>query len=251
MKLGIFVFFGVTLLAASSLFASVTEQESFSYTLDEGGRFSISNVNGSITIVGGKGNAVEIIATKKADDQDDLNDIEIEISHSASEIVVETELGNSGGWFSRGSSGEVRYQVVVPASSVLESVETVNGGISISGVFGNVVAESVNGGLDVSDLTGDVDLSTVNGSISAEFARHQDHQSVKAETVNGRIRVRLPANASVSVNADTMSGRVNAGDFDLEADGGFIGNELNGKIGNGDARMSLETVNGSIKIEKY
>jgi hypothetical protein len=99
MKLGIFVFFGVTLLAASSLFASVTEQESFSYTLDEGGRFSISNVNGSITIVGGKGNAVEIIATKKADDQDDLNDIEIEISHSASEIVVETELGNSGGWF--------------------------------------------------------------------------------------------------------------------------------------------------------
>ena len=166
-------------------------------------------------------------------------------------VVVETELGSSGGWFSRGSSGEVRYQVVVPASSVLESVETVNGGISISGVFGNVVAESVNGGLDVSDLTGDVDLSTVNGSISAEFARLQDHQSVKAETVNGRIRVRLPANASVSVNADTMSGRVNAGDFDLEADGGFIGNELNGKIGNGDARMSLETVNGSIKIEKY
>ncbi len=85
----------VALLATGSLFASVTEEETFSYKLNEGGRFSISNVNGSITVTGGSGDSVEIIAIKKADNQKDLDKIEIEISHSADEIVVETELGES------------------------------------------------------------------------------------------------------------------------------------------------------------
>ena len=65
MKSGTFVF-ALALLASGSLFASVTEEETFSYQLDDGGTFSISNVNGSINITGGSGNGVEIVATKKA-----------------------------------------------------------------------------------------------------------------------------------------------------------------------------------------
>ena len=96
--------FAASLLMSGSLFASVTEEETFSYELNDGGRFSISNVNGSINITSGGGNSVEIIATKKADNQKDLDKIEIEISASASEIRVETELGNSEKWYSRGDS---------------------------------------------------------------------------------------------------------------------------------------------------
>ena len=93
------IIFAVALLFSGSLFASVTEEETFSYTLSDGGRFSISNVNGSVTVTGGRGDNVEIIATKKADDQEDMDKIEIEISHSADEIVIETEFGKSDGWF--------------------------------------------------------------------------------------------------------------------------------------------------------
>jgi DUF4097 and DUF4098 domain-containing protein YvlB len=243
--------FVIALLAAGSLFASVTEEETFSYKLDDGGRFSLSNVNGSVVVTGGDGDNVEIVAIKKADNQEDLDKIEIEISHSADEIVVETELGESNRWFSHGNnSGSVKYEVIVPMGTRLDSVETVNGGVNISGVSGKVVAESVNGDLEVSDLAGDVGLSTVNGSIEAEFSRLEDQQHVKVETVNGRVTIDLPGNADVDISADTLNGGINASDFGLEAEKGFVGSDLNGKIGNGGARLNIDTVNGSIKIRR-
>jgi len=243
--------FVITLLATGSLFASVTEEETFSFKLDDGGRFSLSNVNGSVVVTGGGGDSVEIIAIKKGDSQKDLDKIKIEISHSADEIVVETELGESNHWYSRGSnSGSVKYEVIVPVATRLESVETVNGNVNISGVSGKVVAESVNGDLEISDLAGDVGLSTVNGSIEAGFSRLEDEQRVKVETVNGRVTIYLPENADVDINADTLNGGINAKDFGLETDKGFVGSDLNGKIGEGGARLNIDTVNGSIKIRR-
>jgi hypothetical protein len=243
--------FAVALLASGNLMASVTEEETFSFPLDEGGRFSISNVNGSISVTGGPGNSIEIIATKKADNQSDLDEIEIQISNSATEVVVKTELGNSGGWFSRGStSGEVKYEVIVPASTMLDSVDTVNGDVTIRGVAGDVEAETVNGSLNVSDLEGDVNLSTVNGRIEAAFTRLEGQQRVKAETVNGRVTIELPESADVKVSADSLNGSINARDFGIETEKGFVGSDLNGDIGNGSARLNIDTVNGSIKIRK-
>ena len=250
MKFRSFIF-TVVLLASGSLFASVTEEETFSYTLEEGGRFSISNVNGSITVTGRKGDKVEIVAIKKADNQDDLDEIEIEISHSSSEIEVETELGKSHSWFYSGNnSGQVTYEVIVPVSTMLDSVETVNGDVNISGVSGKVVAESVNGDLDISDLEGDVALSTVNGRVEADFTKCEGEQSIKAETVNGRVTITLPEDADVQISADTLNGGINGRDFGLKTDEGFVGSDLNGKIGDGSARLNVDTVNGSIKIRK-
>lgn len=244
--------FAVSLLATGSLFASVTEEETFSYTLDDGGRFSISNVNGAITITGGKGDRVEIVAIKKADSQQELDEIDIEISHSADEIVVETELGDSHGWFSFShNSGQVKYIITVPSGTVLDAIETVNGNVTISGVSGKVVAESVNGELKLSDLADDVSLSTVNGGIHADFAKCGGQQNIRAETINGRITLTLPKDADVSINADTMNGGINGKDFGLEADKGFVGSDLRGNIGSGSASINIDTVNGSIKIRSH
>jgi DUF4097 and DUF4098 domain-containing protein YvlB len=243
------IILSLALVASGALSAKVTEEESFSYGLDDGGRLSVSNVNGSITIAGGTGDMVEIIAIKKADDQETLDGIEIKIRHSAESIVIETELPDSGKWFNRnGSNGQVTYQITTPANTNLDSIETVNGGVVISGVSASVVAESVNGDLDLTDLVSDASLSTVNGSIDAEFAVLEGQQKVKAETVNGRISLRLPADADVDVSADTLNGSISGKDFGLKADKGFVGSDLNGKIGSGSARLNLDTVNGSIKI---
>ena len=239
------------LLATGSLFASVTEEKTFSFKLNDGGRFSIANVNGSMVVTGGQGDSVEIIATKKADNQKDLDKIEIKISNTPDEIVVETDLGESNHWFSHNNnSGSVNYEVIVPVGTQLDSVETVNGSVNISGVSGKVVAESVNGDLEIGDLEGDVDLSTVNGSIDASFAMLGGQQRVKVETVNGRVTVNLPGEADVEINADTLNGGINASDFGLESDKGFVGSDLNAKIGTGSARLNIDTVNGAVKIRK-
>jgi DUF4097 and DUF4098 domain-containing protein YvlB len=250
MKFKLFVF-AVALLVSGNLLASVTEEETFTYELEDGGRFSIANVNGSINVTGGSGNQVEIIATKKADNQEDLDSIEINISQSNSEIRVKTELGKTDKWYSRSSSsGQVTYEVIVPERTVLDSVDTVNGDVTISGVSGDVEAESVNGSLSLSDLAGDANLSTVNGSVEASFARLGGGQKVKAETVNGRVTINLPKDSDVKISADSMNGGINGRDFDLETEKGFVGSDLNGNIGKGSARLNIDTVNGSIKIRK-
>ena len=186
-----FIVLTAVLLASGSLFASVTEEEKFSFKLNEGGRLSVSNVNGSITISGDDGDSVEIIAYKKADNQEQLDGIKIDISHSADSIAVETDLPESDSWFSRGNQhGQVRYEILAPAGTNLDSIET----------------------------------------------------------ANGRVTLRLPQDANVNVDADTLNGGINGRDFDLEADKGLVGKDLNGDIGNGSARLNIDTVNGSIKI---
>ncbi len=239
----------VALIVSGNLTAKVTEEETFSFTLNDGGRLSVENVNGSITVTGGSGNNVEIIAIKKADNQEALDGIEIEISHSPDSIEIETDLPESDGWFNRNNNGaQVTYKIIVPAGTNLESVETVNGNVKISGVSGNVHAESVNGSLDCTDLASSASFSTVNGSINASFVKLEGQQKVKAETVNGRVTIRLPKDADVDVSADTLNGRINGSDFGLVTDKGFIGSDLNGSIGNGSARLNIDTVNGSIKL---
>jgi DUF4097 and DUF4098 domain-containing protein YvlB len=73
---------------------------------------------------------------------------------------------------------------------------------------------------------------------------------VNMETVNGRVSIDLPENADADISADTLNGGINASDFGLETEKGFVGSDLNGKIGNGGARLNIDTVNGSIKIRR-
>ena len=244
--------FAAALLAASTVSARVTEEQTFSYELDDGGRVSIENVNGSVTVTGGSGNEVEIIAVKKGKNQETLDEIQIIIDHSPGAIRIETEFPDKGisGWFSWGDDdkGSVSYTIMVPSSANLESVESVNGDIKISGVYGVVKASTVNGGIKAKDLSDNARIETVNGSVAATFAKLQGHQKANCESVNGRVVVNLPANADTRVSAETINGGIDGSDFGLETNKGFIGRDIEGEIGDGSARLALSTINGAIKI---
>lgn len=241
----------VALTFALAANAKVSKEESYTFEISDGGTLSVSNVNGSISVTGGDGKTVEVRATKSAENQKTLDKIEIKISQSKDSIEIETDLPDSSRWLNwGGDSGSVSYEITVPSSINLDSIDTVNGQVEIRGVSGDVHAESVNGELELEGLAGDAQLETVNGSVTASFAKLEGQQKVKASTVNGRITLRLPKDADVEVNADTLNGGINARDFGLETEKGYVGSDLNGKIGEGSARLNLDTVNGSIKIRK-
>lgn len=241
------------LLAASVAWADVTEEQTFSFELNAGGRISLDNINGDVTITGGDGNSVEITAFKKANDQEYLDGIEINIDATEDVIRIDTKHPDKqGGFFNWGDSGggSVKYTLSVPSSANLDTVESVNGDITISGVYGVVKAETVNGGIEASDLSENVKLETVNGSVNANFASLTGNQRVDCETVNGKVALYLPANADASITAETVNGGIDGEDFGLETNKGFVGRDLSGDIGDGSARVSLSTVNGAIKIRK-
>ena len=240
-------------LATGPALADVKDSQEWSFDVDQFARISLENVNGDISVTPGTVGQVVVVAHKKAGTQEYLDGLEIVIDAERDYVRIETRHPkSSGGWFNWGSdgSGSVAYELSVPADANLDSIETVNGDVSIRGVGGTVKAATVNGGLNVADLAGDVGLETVNGSIEARFAALSGDQRVDAEAVNGKIRLRLPADASARVSAETVNGSIVADDFGLEPEKGFVGRELSGDIGGGSARVSLDTVNGSIRIEK-
>ena len=233
--------------------ADVRETEEFSFEVNSGARISVENINGDIEVTGGGENTVKVIAHKRAGKQEYLDELKIEIDASADYIRIETDHPDrEGGWFNWGndSSGSVSFELSVPFDVVLDSIETVNGDVTIASVGGEVAAGTVNGAVDVSGLMSDVELESVNGGIKARFEKLGAGQRVEADTVNGAITVYLPAEASARVVAETVNGSIDGDDFGLKANKGFVGRDLDGRIGGGDAQVSLDTVNGSIKIRK-
>ncbi len=240
------------LLAASGVSADVTEELTFSYVFADDGRVSVENINGNVTVIGGPGNTVEIVAIKKAGKQEDLDNLEINIDHSEDTIRIETVHPDTGarGWFNWGNnhSGSVNYTIKVPSNVNLESIESVNGNLEISGVSGVVKASTVNGKITASDLSANTSIETVNGSVNASFASLSGQQKASCESVNGKLVINLPHDANATVTAETINGGIDGSDFGLKSNKGFVGRDLEGDIGDGSARLALSTVNGAIKI---
>jgi hypothetical protein len=241
------------LLISAAVAADVTKTEEMSFEVNDGARISLENINGDIRVTGGSGKTVHVVADKKADTQEYLDKLEIAVDADSDYIRIETKHPKSGDrWFKWGHSdgGSVSYRLTVPSDVRLDRISTVNGEVTIEAVSGTVKAETVNGSLEAEGLLSDVDLETVNGSVTASFEELGSGQRVSAEAVNGKIVIMLPAAASARINAETVNGSIDADDFGLQAEKGFVGRNLSGEFGGGDARINLETVNGSIKVRK-
>jgi DUF4097 and DUF4098 domain-containing protein YvlB len=245
--------FAALLALPMTLTADVEDTEEMTFEVNPGARISLENINGDIDITAGSAGVVKVVARKKAGTREYLDELEIVTDATVDYVRIETRHPKrEGGWFNWGSdgSGSVAYELSVPADVELDSIETVNGDVRIRAVDGTVKASTVNGGLDVENLSADVSLETVNGKITAAFDALGEGQRVNAEAVNGRIVILLPADAGARVTAETVNGSIDADDFGLEPEKGFVGRDLNGDIGDGGARLSLDTVNGSITISK-
>jgi len=241
------------LLFSTAINAAVTETEEMTFDVDPGARLSLENINGDILIIGGSGDRVILVAHKKAGEQEYMDELKVLVDADEDYIRIETKHPKSENrWFNWGNdgSGSVSYELEVPDGIRLDTISTVNGDVNIIAVSGLVKAETVNGSLEATGLAGNVNLETVNGSVRAEFIELGSDQRVSAEAVNGKIVLVIPGNASARVNAETINGSIDADDFGLEPEKGFVGRDLSGEIGNGDARISLDTVNGSIQISK-
>ena len=243
----------VSLFLTSLVVADVKETEEFTFVINSGGRISLENINGDIRITGDEGDTVTIVARKQAGKQEYMDELKIVVDADSDYIRIETRHpSNLTSWFNWGNnhSGSVSYELTVPTGVNLDKISTVNGDIEIRSMSGKVKAETVNGDLVATGLVSDVDLETVNGGVNAEFDTLAGSQRVSVEAVNGRIVLALPADTSARVHAETVNGSIDVDDFGLKTDKGFIGHECDGQIGNGDARISLDTVNGSIRIVK-
>jgi DUF4097 and DUF4098 domain-containing protein YvlB len=239
----------VLLLTAFAVAAQARVTQEFHKTvpLSNNGGFSLKNINGNARISGWDRNDVQIDAVKSADDQRKLDDAQIEVSTVGNNVEVRTKYPEGK---LEHSAATVDYNIHVPRGARLGDVSLVNGNLDIEGVSGSIHAQSVNGNVRAMNAAGGVKASSVNGRVEASFTTLSP-EAVSLESVNGALELRLPANASAQLHANTRNGGVH-NDFSLPVEpskwGG--GTHMEGTIGSGATNIELTNVNGSIKISR-
>jgi DUF4097 and DUF4098 domain-containing protein YvlB len=237
-----------SLLIGSLAFAETRTEPTKTHSLQAGGYFSLENINGDVTIEGWKKNEVTISAVKKGESKD-LDRITISIYVDKYEgkewIHVETKYAAF-----RSKSGSVDFTIKVPSDAILEDIELVNGNLKVTGVTGYLSLGTVNGSITASGMTGNAWVETVNGNLDLSFDKMSKGQTVDLESVNGAILLRIPAKANAQVGAETLNGNISS-EFGLAIEKGeWIGRSMEGLVGSGGARITIETINGNIDIKK-
>ncbi|MBE0712431.1 MAG: DUF4097 family beta strand repeat protein [Candidatus Aminicenantes bacterium] len=255
------------LLLAGSAAALADYREDFSKTLPlkAGERFSLDNVNGGVTVSTWKEDKVEIKAVKTArDNEKDLKDVEIRVDQSAGTVSVKAIWPKNRRHF----NVNVDFEIKVPEGVILDEVETVNGGVEVTGRYGRASVGTTNGSVRVEDATGELkayttnggiqvkrfegrlDAETTNGNIRLEELKFKD--GISAETTNGSITLAIASPDTLNANllARTTSGNITV-DFPVTLKNLTQSkHRVEAKIGQGGPEIALETTNGSIKITK-
>jgi DUF4097 and DUF4098 domain-containing protein YvlB len=254
-------------LAVSCIIAGEEYRDDFSKTLPlkAGERFSLENVNGPVSLTTWNENSVEIKAVKTSRrSEEELAKVEIRVEESAGGVSVKAIWPK----FPRRARVSVAFEVKVPEGVILDGVETVNGGVDVSGRFergdvgttnGNVRVEGGTGELEVSTTNGDirvrrfegrVEAGTTNGSIRLEDLTFKG--GLSAGTTNGSITLSI-TNAeglNADLRAHTTNGSVSV-DFPVTLKNlSQSRRRVEAKIGQGGPLIELETTNGSIKLTK-
>jgi DUF4097 and DUF4098 domain-containing protein YvlB len=255
------------LLAGLTAFAGADYREDFSKTLPlkAGERFSLDNVNGDVIVSTWKEDKVEIKAVKVArDDEKDLKDVEIQVEQSAGHVSVKAIWPK----FRRHFNVNVDFDIKVPEGVILDEVETVNGGVEVTGRYGRAEVGTTNGSIGLENASGDFRVSTTNGGIQVDrFEGRLDAETtngnirleelkfkdgISAETTNGSITLAIasPENLNANLLARTTNGHITV-DFPVTLKNlSQSKHRVEAQIGQGGPEISLDTTNGSIKITK-
>jgi len=208
-------------------------------------KFSVSSMNGGIHVVG-----------------EDRQDVRIEAriegwantSSEAAGILREIQIETAGGTihdkgpnFHWGHQGYgINYVIRAPRQLSAE-LKTMNGGIDLAHLDGDLRFDTTNGGVDLTDLAGNVHGSTVNGGLDISLSGDRwSGKGLDAETTNGGISLNIPEHYSAHLETGTVNGGIEV-NFPITIQGD-IKHHLATDIGSGGPTIHAETTNGGVTL---
>jgi hypothetical protein len=203
--------------------------------------------NGGIDVRGeGRGDILVLAKIQaQADDMGRAKQIADAVRVTARPDKVSAD-GPSG--MGRRESWSVSYRLMVPTVSSL-SLSSVNGGISIDDVDGDVEFKTVNGGVKLSNMAGNVRGRTSNGGVNVDLdGPGWRGEGLNVETSNGGVNLRIAEQYSAHLETSTNNGGYNI-DFPLTVQG-RIDRDINANLGSGGAPIRIRTNNGGVRITR-
>jgi DUF4097 and DUF4098 domain-containing protein YvlB len=149
-------------------------------------------------------------------------------------------------------------------------LQSVNGAIDVTKATGRLKAEAVNGTVTIRDASGELEASTVNGQLLVSGG---SFERAALESVSGGVRFESGLSAKATLSVESVSGVVDlylpaalGAEFTVSTFSGAVTNELGPAAektskwtpekeltfttGSGGARITVETLSGTINIRK-
>lgn len=257
--------------------AALEEKETIRQTYAAAARLEIRNVNGAVRVTGSARGDFQVVVHRRIEAKDSAameqakREVRLEADASGGRLkLCVTGPGNDCTDESKGGCRgdcrreySVRYDFEVEApQSVAADVKTVNGGVAVRGIGGEVSARTVNGGVTLEEVGSASTAQTVNGAVKVSVTQTPT-ASLNAKTVNGSIDVAFPRNLNARLRFQTMHGDVFT-NFPAaamaaqpmqreEKDGRTVYRANRGfavQVGAGGPEHRFETLNGNIEIRE-
>ena len=225
-------------------------RENFLYTRVVSGKTEvfISNVNGTITVIGVDTlSEARISGTKIVKDQSEetamrhMVDISVDLQESPSALTIRTLQPST----SERRTYQVNYEVMVP-SSWRVTVNDVNGNVDIQNFRNTVTSSVVNGIVNATDITGSVTVAVTNGTINGKVYL-PENGSCALTLVNGNVSLLVPRTLSAAVSASVTVGTVSVTNLPIA----YTTNtrtSVVGVVGGGKGTVRLSSVNGVVQL---
>lgn len=159
---------------------------------------------------------------------------------------IETEAPRTS---RRGDGWSVSYRLKVPRRIDLD-LRSVNGGIALTGVSGQIDLRTTNGGLTIRDAAGGVRGRSTNGGITATLAGSRwQGEGLDLETTNGGVVLKVPAGYSAQLETGTTHGGYEI-DFPVTLQGSVDRRRLSVDLGDGGPTIRAMTTNGGVSVQR-
>jgi hypothetical protein len=194
--------------------------------------------SGDVEVVGIKGPAIFTSGSGNVTARNIANDVQIRTG--SGDLKLEQINGQIQATTGSGD-------VVIHSVKGAVRLGTGSGDVEISHPADNVIADTGSGDVEVNDATADLRLHTSSGSIKISGNPNSTNfWDIRASS--GDVNLNVPQSSSFRLYAHTGSGEINP-KIPFVMEGTVANHELRARVGDGKARVEIETSSGTIELD--
>jgi len=223
-----------------------------SVDFQSGGTMAVEHTLGNIAIAGWDKDSLEVVATGRRPEPASRRQVHL---YSAADIEPSVDIREAGGatrirtrslggpW----AMGGLDYVINVPHSVNLDTIRLEHGDLTISDVYGRAAVSVSKGNLTVKNFSGPLKAVLDEGQADVELLDIRGVDVIEISCKDGDIVLRLEPDAGATVKAQAPKGQVTS-EYDLGRS--LPAKDVSGRMGSGEAAITLKTLHGNIKILK-
>jgi len=210
------------------------------FPIDPNGTVRLKTVRGDIELSTHDGEDVKIEAMIFAEDDRELQKVNIEFSSTGDTVAIYTSIDLNR------VNAEIVFYLKVPENLNTLQMSTLSGGIKVRGSHKHLILTTINGDIDVDGEFYLCQAKSTNGDI--EVVQSEGiNGDISAKNTNGFIKIRLNENSDFTVTGKTMTGEIRT-EFNTGVITDVKGSKIKGIIKDGTYKIDIDTINGDIYL---